>query len=84
MKQYPALLTGHLSSCKHRSFIFLKRTVEEKAETKVILYSAHAINIIEGSIILRSTSVDTNIIIIAISLIDTSKRVLIDYGNIKK
>ena len=83
MKQYPALLRGHLSSCKHGSFIFLERTVEEKAETKVILYSAHAINIIEGSIILRSTSGDTNIII-AISLIDTSKRVLIDYGNIKK
>ena len=53
---------------------------QEEADTKVILHSPHPINITEGSIILRSPSGDTDMII-AISLIDTSKGVLVDYGN---
>ena len=54
-----------------------------EADTKVISYSAHAINTTEGSIILRSTSGDTEIMILAINVIDTSKRVLVDHGNDK-
>ena len=54
---------------------------QEEADTKVILHSGHAISTTEGSIILRSSSGDIDIMIIAISLIDTSKRVLVDYGN---
>ena len=46
---------------------------KEEADTKVILHSLHAINTTEGSIILRSPSGDTDTMIIAISLIDTSK-----------
>ena len=57
---------------------------QEEADTKVILHSRHAISTTEGSIILRSSSGDIDIMIIAISLIDTSKRVLVDYGNGKK
>ena len=47
----------------------------------MILHSAHAISTTKGSIILQSFSGDINIMIIAISLIDTSKHVLVDYGN---
>ena len=46
-----------------------------------MLYSAHVISTTEGSIILRSSSGDSDIMIIAINLIDSSKRVLVDYGN---
>ena len=48
---------------------------QEEADTKVILHSAHAISTTKGSIILRSSYGDTDIMIIAISLIDTSKLV---------
>ena len=48
---------------------------QEEADTKVILHSVHAINTTESSIILRSFSGGTDIMIIAINLIDTSKRV---------
>ena len=54
---------------------------QEEADTKVILYSGHAIGTTEGSIILWSSSGDVDAIIIAISLIDPSKHVLVDYGN---
>ena len=54
---------------------------QEEADTKVILYSAHVISTTEGSIILRSSSGDSDIMIIAINLIDSSKCVLVDYGN---
>ena len=54
---------------------------QEKAENKVIVHSAHAIKITEGLIILRSLSGETEITIIAISHIDTSKHFLVDYGN---
>ena len=54
---------------------------QEEADTKVILHSGHAISTTEGSIILRSSSGDVDVMIIAISLIDTSKHVLVDYGN---
>ena len=54
---------------------------QEEADTKVILHSVHAISTTEGSIVLRSSSCDIDIIIIAISLIDASKRVLVDYGK---
>ena len=50
---------------------------QEEPDTKVILHSAHAISTTKGSIILRSSS-GVNDIIIAISLIDASKRVLVD------
>ena len=54
---------------------------QEKAENKVIVYSAHAIKTTEGLIILRSFSGETDIMIIAISHIDNSKHVNTDYGN---
>ena len=54
---------------------------QEEADTKVILHSGHAISTTEGSIILRSSSGDVDVMIIAISLTDTSKHVLVDYGN---
>ena len=54
---------------------------QEEGDTKVKLYSAYAINTTEGSIILWSPSGVTGIMIIAISLIATSKRVLVDYRN---
>ena len=54
---------------------------QEKAENKVIVYSAHAIKTTEGLIILRSFSGETDIMIIAISHIDNSKHVTTDYGN---
>ena len=56
---------------------------QEEADNKVILHSVHAITTTEGSIILWSLSGDTDIMIIAISLIDASKRVLVEYGNDK-
>ena len=43
--------------------------------------SANAIKTTEGLIILWSFSGETEIIIIAISHIDTSEHVLVDYGN---
>ena len=54
---------------------------QEEADTKVTLHSGPAISTTEVSIIVRSSSGGIDIIIIAISLIDTSKRVLVDYGN---
>ena len=54
---------------------------QEEANTMVILHSAHAISTTEGSIILQPSSGDIDIRIIAISLVDASKRVLVDYGN---
>ena len=54
---------------------------QEKAENKVIVHSAYAIKTTEGLIMLRSFSGETEIMIIAISHIDTSKHVLVDYGN---
>ena len=54
---------------------------QEEADNKVILHSAHVITKTEGSVILWSLSGDTDIMIIAISLIDASKRVLVEYGN---
>ena len=57
---------------------------QEEADTKVILRSPHAINTTESSIISRFPSGDTDVMIIGISLTDTSKRVLVDYGNGKK
>ena len=56
---------------------------QEEVDTKVILHSGHAISTTEGSIIARSSSGDIYIMIIAISLTDTSKCVLVDYGNRK-
>ena len=56
---------------------------QEEADNKVILHSVHAITTTEGSIILWSLSGDTDIMIIVISLIDASKRVLVEYGNDK-
>ena len=47
----------------------------------MILHSGHAISTTEGSIIWWSSSGDVDVMIIAISLIDTSKHVLVDYGN---
>ena len=49
---------------------------QEKVNTKVILHSAHAISTTKVSIILRSSSGDTDIIIIKMSFTDTFKRVL--------
>ena len=54
---------------------------QEKAENKVIVHSVHAIKTNEGLIILRFFSGETEIRTIAISHIDTSKHVLVDYGN---
>ena len=47
----------------------------------MILHSGHAISTTEGSIILRSSFGDVDVMIIAIRLIDSSKHVLVDYGN---
>ena len=52
-----------------------------KVNNKGIVHSAHAIKTTEGLIILRSFSGETEITIIAISHIDTSKHFLVDYGN---
>ena len=54
---------------------------QENADNKVILHSAHTIKRTEVSIILQSLSGETDIMIIPISHIDTSKRVLVGYGN---
>ena len=54
---------------------------QEEVDNMVILHSAYAIKAAEGSIILQSLSGETDIIIIVISLIDTSRHVLVDYGN---
>ena len=54
---------------------------QEKADNKMIVHSVHAIKTTEGLIILRSFSGETDIMIIAKSHIDTSKHVLVDYGN---
>ena len=54
---------------------------QEEADNKVILPSPHAIKTTEGSIVLRSLSGNIDIMIITKSLIDTSKRALVDYGN---
>ena len=56
---------------------------QAKAENKVIVHSANAIKTTEGLIILRSFSGESEIMIIAISHIDTSKHVLVDYGKSK-
>ena len=98
VKQYPALRTGLLSSCKHLScfskedscmrvnasqvtFVDELSSNQEKAENKVIVHFVHAIKTNEGLIILRFFSGETEIRTIAISHIDTSKHVLVDYGN---
>ena len=54
---------------------------QEEADNKVILHSACAIKTTEDSINLWSLSGEADIMIIVISLIDTSKHVLVDYGN---
>ena len=54
---------------------------QEEADNKVILHSAYAIKTTEDSINLWSLSGEADVMIIVISLIDTSKRVLVDYGN---
>ena len=54
---------------------------QEKVDAKVIFHFADATNTTEGSIILQYPSGDTDIMIIAIRIIDTSKPVLVDYGN---
>ena len=56
---------------------------QEEAYTKVILHFRHVINTTEGSIILRSPSGNTDIMIIAISLFVRSKHALVDYENDK-
>ena len=53
---------------------------QEKADNKVIVHSAHAIKTTESFTILRPFSGETDIII-AISHTDTSKHVVVDYGN---
>ena len=52
-------------------------STQEEADNKVILHSARAITTTKDSIILWSLSGDTDIMIITISLIDASKRVLV-------
>ena len=54
---------------------------QAKAENEVIVHSANAIKTTEGLIILRYFSGESEIMIIAISHIDTSKHVLVDYGK---
>ena len=54
---------------------------QEEADNKVILHSACAIKTTEDSINLWSLSGEADIMIIVISLIDTSKHVLVDHGN---
>ena len=93
VKQYPALRTAVIYFSKENSCVRVNAsqvtTMDElssnqgEADTKVVSYSAHAINTTEGSIILWSTSGDTEIMILAINVIDTSKRVLVDQGNDK-
>ena len=54
---------------------------KEEADTKVILHCHHAISNSEGSVILRSPSGDTDILVIAVGLIHSAEIVYIDYGN---
>ena len=54
---------------------------QEEADTKVILHCHHAISNSEGSVIQRSPSGDTDILVIAVGLIHSAERVHIDYGN---
>ena len=54
---------------------------QEEADNKVILHSACAIKTTEDSVNLWSLSGEADIMIIVISLIDTSKHVLVDHGN---
>ena len=54
---------------------------QEEADTKVILHCHHSITNTEDPIILRSPSGDTDIMVIAASLIDTPSRIFVDYSN---
>ena len=54
---------------------------QENTDDKAILHSAHAIKTSEGYIILWPLSGETDIMMIPISHIDTSKCVLVDYRN---
>ena len=54
---------------------------QEDLVNKVIRHSTYAIKTTEGSIILKYLSGETDIMIIAINLFDSSIRGLIDYGN---
>jgi len=54
---------------------------QEEADTKVILHCQHAIETTEGSVVLRSPSGDTDIFVLAVSLIDTPEGIYLDYGN---
>ena len=53
---------------------------QEKADTKLILHPLQAL--VTGSVILRSPSADTDIMVIAFSIIQTdSNRLYVDYGS---
>ena len=57
---------------------------QEEADTKVILHAIHAIKNSSHKVVLRSPSGDTDIIILALALINEQHMVYMDYGNGKR
>jgi len=58
---------------------------QEEADTKVILHLNHALDKVEGQVVLRSLSADTDILVLAVVLIEKTKqeRVVYDAGTSK-
>jgi len=56
---------------------------QEEADTKVILHLNHALDKVEGQVVLRSLSADTDILVLAVVLIEKTKqeRVVYDAGT---
>ena len=57
---------------------------QEEADTKVILHAMHAIKNSSHKVVLRSLSGDTDIIILALALINEQHMVYMDHGNGKR
>ena len=57
------------------------RSNQEEADTKVILHAIDALTISQSNVCVRSPSGDTDIVVIALTLIEEKDRVLLDSGN---
>ena len=57
---------------------------QEEADTKVILHAIHTIKNSSHKVVIRSPSGDTDIIILALALINEQHMVYMDYGNGKR
>jgi len=57
------------------------RSDQEEADTKVILHAMDALELSNSNVCVRSPSGDTDILVIALSLIEEKDRILLDNGN---